>query len=634
MSEENKIYIDSKINNSLRSYKEFDNILYTIGIDNLVLGLIKISSVSSEKEEANKATDDSYIKKIKEIIPLGSYINGAVAIYNENTFEDFESVLSEQIEKIKEINKELLICKSEDEIKYIQLALKELLYLDDEDDFNFEFKKFGESTDDDVEISFSDNLIKKFFSGNEAKYKFITHNVQILFNNQKNIDEFENIMEFKKDQLKDEKYLDEILDVSKNKGIILKLKQQDLIIDENFDDVQNFSDIKVDDYNKTNNNINKLYYANVQLGLKKNNDEEQIIENIKLSDLDIKDDLKTNLYIETIGIISSEPKNIEKLLISMLSQLKKNIVNIFTEDNKNIKQKVILYNELYNSLPFTLVTLTPISFEENKIISIINTKENRTTIEDDIRLSKIFHINGYTFYNFSPIFNDKDNSEDNKNKGDKYQHLINPHLNISNINVPPSNTHILRGMIRGDYHYYHYNQDNINDAGWGCAYRSLQTIVSWFILNTSVGKNVKVPTFKEIQTILVKMGDKDKKFIGSTDWIGAIEVNLVLNELFGIDNQILYVSSGSELNSKGRELLYHFQHNGTPVMVGGGVFAYTILGVDYDKVKGECKFLILDPHFAGQDDIKTIINKGWCNWKTIEIFKKENFYNLCMPLAN
>ena len=634
MSEENKIYIDSKINNSLRSYKEFDNILYTIGIDNLVLGLIKISSVSSEKEEANKATDDSYIKKIKEIIPLGSYINGAVAIYNENTFEDFESVLSEQIEKIKEINKELLICKSEDEIKYIQLALKELLYLDDEDDFNFEFKKFGESTDDDVEISFSDNLIKKFFSGNEAKYKFITHNVQILFNNQKNIDEFENIMEFKKDQLKDEKYLDEILDVSKNKGIILKLKQQDLIIDENFDDVQNFSDIKVDDYNKTNNNINKLYYANVQLGLKKNNDEEQIIENIKLSDLDIKDDLKTNLYIETIGIISSEPKNIEKLLISMLSQLKKNIVNIFTEDNKNIKQKVILYNELYNSLPFTLVTLTPISFEENKIISIINTKENRTTIEDDIRLSKIFHINGYTFYNFSPIFNDKDNSEDNKNKGDKYQHLINPHLNISNINVPPSNNHILRGMIRGDYHYYHYNQDNINDAGWGCAYRSLQTIVSWFILNTSVGKNVKVPTFKEIQTILVKMGDKDKKFIGSTDWIGAIEVNLVLNELFGIDNQILYVSSGSELNSKGRELLYHFQHNGTPVMVGGGVFAYTILGVDYDKVKGECKFLILDPHFAGQDDIKTIINKGWCNWKTIEIFKKENFYNLCMPLAN
>ena len=248
MSEENKIYIDSKINYSIRTYKEFDNILYTIGIDNLILGVIKISSVSTEKEEANTTTDEAYINKIKNIIPVGSYINGAIAIYNENTFEDFETVLNDQIEKIKEINKDLLICKSEDEIKYIQLALKELLYLDDEDDFNFEFKKYGESSDDDIEINFCDNLIAKYFSGKEAKFKFIVHNVQILFNNQKNLDEFENIIEFKKEQLNDEKYLEDIFDVSKNKKIILKLKQQDLIIDENFDDIQNFNDIKVEEY--------------------------------------------------------------------------------------------------------------------------------------------------------------------------------------------------------------------------------------------------------------------------------------------------------------------------------------------------------------------------------------------------
>ena len=631
MSENNKIYIDSQINNTLRSYKEFDNILYTIGIDNLVLGLIKISSISSEKEESNFTIDDSYLKKIKDIIPIGTYLNGVIAIYNENTFEDFETVLNEQIEKVKNINKELLIAKSEDEINYIQLALKELLYLDDEDDFNFEFKKYGEQADDDVEIIFCDNIIKKYFSGDKSKYKFIVHNVQILFNNQKDINEYENIIELKKEQIKDENYLNNIFDISKNKGIILKLKQQDLIIDENFDDPQNFNDIKINDYNKTNNNINKLYYANVQLGVKKNNDEEQIIENIKL-DIDTKDDLKTNLYIETIGLISSENKNNEKLLISMLSQLKNCIYSLFTEDNKNIKQQVILYNELYSSLPFTLSALTPISFSDNNSISIINTKENKTSIENYLKLTKIFNINGSSFYDFSPIFNEKE-AED-ATKQNKYEHLLNPHLNISNILESPSNSHIIRGLIRGDYHYYHYNQDNFNDAGWGCAYRSLQTLLSWFLLNTSVGKNIKIPTIPEIQTILVKIGDKDKKIIGSNDWIGAIEVNLVLNELLGIDNQILYVPSGSELNSKGRELLYHFQHNGTPVMVGGGKFAYTILGVDYDKVKGECKFLILDPHYSGEDEVKTIINKGWCNWKTIEIFKKENFYNLCLPLAN
>ena len=630
MSEENMICIDSKLSNSIRKYKEFDNILYSIGVDNIVLGLIKISSVSSEKEETNSTIDDSFLKNLKNTIPVGMYLNGAIAIYNENTFEDFETVLNEQVEKIKELNKELLIGKSEDDIKYLQLALKELLYLDDEDDFTFEFKKLGENTDDSVEVNFSDNLIKKYFSGSDAKYKFLVHHVEVLFNNQKDIDGLENFIELKKEQLSDEKALDDIIDGSKNKGIILKLKQQDLIIDENFDDQQNFTDIKVDEYNKTNSNINKLYYANVQLGVKKNNDDEQIIENIKITDIDLENELKTNLYLETIGVMTSECKDNEKLLKSMLSQLKDNIKNLLQEENK-FNQKVILYNELFNSIPFTLSALTPISLADNKL-SIKQTKENKTMVKDDIKLSKTFHIDGISFYDFGPILNVPDEKEEKK--GDKYQHLLNPHLKISKILDPPSDSHVIRAMVRGDYYYYHYNQDNFNDAGWGCAYRSLQTVISWFILNTSVGKNLKVPTIPEIQTILVKLGDKDKKIIGSTDWIGAIEVNLVLNDLLGIDNQILYVPSGSELNSKGRELLYHFQHNGTPVMVGGGVFAYTILGVDYDKVKGECKFLILDPHYSGEDEIKTIINKGYCNWKTIEIFKKENFYNLCLPLAN
>jgi NADH:ubiquinone oxidoreductase subunit B-like Fe-S oxidoreductase len=34
--------------------------------------------------------------------------------------------------------------------------------------------------------------------------------------------------------------------------------------------------------------------------------------------------------------------------------------------------------------------------------------------------------------------------------------------------------------VQGMYSYHHYMQDRIDDSGWGCAYRSLQTIVSWF----------------------------------------------------------------------------------------------------------------------------------------------------------
>ena len=605
VEEENKIFIDKKLDNSIRSYKEFDNIIYTVGINNLILGLIKIRTISSEKEEANKNIDEFYINKINDIIPIGSYINGCLAIYNENTFEDFESVLNEEIEKIKKINKNLLIDESEEEIKYIQIAMKELLYLDDEDDFNYEFKKYGDKTDDDFEIFFENDLIQKYFNNN-SKNKFFVSRTEILFNNQK-LDENKNIIEIKKEQLKDQEILNNIFD------------DKNMIIDEN-----DYNEITIEKNNEFNKNINNLYYTNVKLAFKKSNDEKQLLENLRIIDLEIKEDLKTNIYIEIIGIISSESKNKRKFYEKMLNKIKNSVQNLFSENNKNINQKVILFNNLYNSFPYNLVSSIPIDIIDNKYISIKLDKKIR--ISDELNLSKIFNINGAPFYDFLPIIN--------INTENFSEHVLNPHLNIPNILEKPKENNIIRALVRGDYYYYHYNQDNFIDSGWGCAYRSLQTLISWFILNTSVGKNLKVPTIPEIQTILFKLGDKDKKIIGSNDWIGAFEVNLVLNELSGIDNQILYVSSGTELNSKGRELLYHFQHNGTPVMVGGGIYAYTILGVDYDKVKGSCKFLILDPHYIGQDDSKIIINKGWCNWKTIDIFKKENFYNLCLPLAD
>jgi len=32
--------------------------------------------------------------------------------------------------------------------------------------------------------------------------------------------------------------------------------------------------------------------------------------------------------------------------------------------------------------------------------------------------------------------------------------------------------------VRGHYSYFHYSQDGFDDRGWGCAYRSLQTLIS------------------------------------------------------------------------------------------------------------------------------------------------------------
>lgn len=209
--------------------------------------------------------------------------------------------------------------------------------------------------------------------------------------------------------------------------------------------------------------------------------------------------------------------------------------------------------------------------------------------------------------------------------------LSNLHINL------PTSSGVVGGhssIIQGSYEYYHYLQDNINDSGWGCAYRSLQTIISWFRLQHYT--TVDVPTHKKIQEVLVDIGDKEPSFTGSQNWIGAIELSFVLDKLLGISSKILNVRSGAELPEKCRELALHFETQGTPIMIGGGVLAYTLLGVDYNDTTGDSAFLILDPHYTGGEDLKSILGGGWCGWKKAvsargEFFLRNKFYNLLLP---
>ncbi|XP_044432721.1 probable Ufm1-specific protease [Triticum aestivum] len=193
----------------------------------------------------------------------------------------------------------------------------------------------------------------------------------------------------------------------------------------------------------------------------------------------------------------------------------------------------------------------------------------------------------------------------------------------------------IMSLIDGSYEYYHYLHDGIDDNGWGCAYRSLQTIMSWYRLQQY--SSINVPSHREIQQVLVEIGDKDPSFIGSREWIGAIELSFVLDKLLGASCKIINVRSGDELPEKCRELAIHFETQGTPVMIGGGVLAYTLLGVDYNEASGDCAFLILDPHYTGADDLKKIVNGGWCAWKKSvdskgrSFFLKDKFYNLLLP---
>lgn len=103
-------------------------------------------------------------------------------------------------------------------------------------------------------------------------------------------------------------------------------------------------------------------------------------------------------------------------------------------------------------------------------------------------------------------------------------------------------------------------QDRIDDNGWGCAYRSLQTVWSWF--QKAHYSSAAVPTHREIQTMLVKLGDKPPSFIGSRQWIGAIELGYVLDDALGVTCKVLTVNSGDDVPSLARSIAKHFDEQG------------------------------------------------------------------------
>ncbi|GLE06659.1 hypothetical protein PINS_up016053 [Pythium insidiosum] len=212
--------------------------------------------------------------------------------------------------------------------------------------------------------------------------------------------------------------------------------------------------------------------------------------------------------------------------------------------------------------------------------------------------------------------------------------LRNVHEGIPSSGVPNGTQYLVDGF----YGYYHYMQQGMNDKGWGCAYRSLQTLASWLAMQHYTDLD-GAPSHREIQDVLVKIGDKPPSFLGSKDWIGSMEVGYVLDERFGVSFRSLNVASGPQLVDCAQELKHHFQTQGTPVMMGGGSLAFTLLGIDYNEASGDCAFLILDPHYVGAEDLdaiqtKTMALEGYkavpCGWRRATTLAK-SFYNLCLP---
>ncbi|CAD8198689.1 unnamed protein product [Paramecium octaurelia] len=202
-------------------------------------------------------------------------------------------------------------------------------------------------------------------------------------------------------------------------------------------------------------------------------------------------------------------------------------------------------------------------------------------------------------------------------------------LNVHHYLSPKALDNGKRYFVRGDYVFHHYMQDGFDDKGWGCAYRSFQSVLSWLMENGYTSKK-EIPNHKRIQQILVEMGDKPINFVGTSEWIGAFEVSMLITHLTAVECKILNVSKGTDVVSKLPEFKSYFENYGAPIMFGGGLYAYTLLGIDYND--DDCRFLILDPHYTANDTIKSVIEKQGVSWRKADMFEEKHFYNFCMPL--
>lgn len=191
-------------------------------------------------------------------------------------------------------------------------------------------------------------------------------------------------------------------------------------------------------------------------------------------------------------------------------------------------------------------------------------------------------------------------------------------------------------VVKGPCKYYHYLCDGVDDRGWGCGYRSLQTMCSFAVAAKGAGPATpvdEVPSIGKIQETLVNVGDKPATFAGSKEWIGTVEAAMVMDELLSIQCRLLHLHPGESPDRVETALHSHFRRNGAPVMIGGDVdnASKTLVGIALGNGMQAARLLIADPHFIADTSDCEIIPIQWVDSKNI--LNPNSFYNFCVPLT-
>ena len=115
-------------------------------------------------------------------------------------------------------------------------------------------------------------------------------------------------------------------------------------------------------------------------------------------------------------------------------------------------------------------------------------------------------------------------------------------------------------------------------------YRALQTLLSWLHLQnyyTFSYNQQEIPSIPELQSIIDGI-DRSRKISNTNEWIGSTEASWVVNKLTGIDCRIIHIEDGKQILEHCEVFKEHFEKVGSPIPYGGGQYAYSIIGMNYN----------------------------------------------------
>ena len=198
-------------------------------------------------------------------------------------------------------------------------------------------------------------------------------------------------------------------------------------------------------------------------------------------------------------------------------------------------------------------------------------------------------------------------------------------------------------------YFYHYSCESVDDYGWGCAWRSMQSVLKYQLSVTNQNKDNEISFYN----LFMKFGKKDtliklyedmkkkqdmnkkediskplkNKAFAPHDidngWAEPFISQLVLYD-FGFQGELILINGYPkyyfapkevfekpiELSEFEELLKNHFmQKNAGPIIMDDGYSSISVIGVKFDEENSNMELIIMDPHAINDPKIGLYIVK-------------------------